>query len=186
MIQNKNDLKRYLFIDKKTLGISDNKKYPSFWGDEIWKFLIILRYHEYYSNCYKNKFDRIMLSLFSKLHHYYGLKLGFEIPINVFGEGLKINHCGPIVVNPRAKVGKYCDIHVGVNIGQNISPDDVPVLGDNVWIGPGAKIFGKINIANGIAIGANSVVNKSFTEEDITIAGIPAKKINNSGNPYKR
>jgi len=40
--------------------------------------------------------------------------------------------------------------------------------------------FGPI-IADGIVIGANSVVNKSFTEENITIAGVPAKKINNKG-----
>ena len=59
-------------------------------------------------------------------------------------------------------------------------------IGENVWIGPGVKIFGKINIADGIMIGANSVVNKSFNEHDITIAGVPAKKIKNSGNPFKR
>ena len=60
------------------------------------------------------------------------------------------------------------------------------IIGDNVWIGPGAKIFGKIFIADNIAIGANSVVNRSFAEQNITIAGIPAKKIKDSGNPYKR
>lgn len=186
MITSKEDLKRYLQIDKATLGIPQNRKRPKFYGDEIWKFLIILRLHEYFNNCYKSKFDRLLLSFFSKLHHYYGLKLGFEIPINVFEEGLKINHCGPIIVNEKAKVGRYCDIHVGVNIGQNIQPDEVPILGDNIWIGPGAKIFGKIRIADEIAIGANSVVNKSFLESNITIAGIPAKKIKEVGNPYKR
>lgn len=62
-------------------------------------------------------------------------------------------------------MGKFCDIHVGVNIGQNINPDDVPIIGDNVWIGPGAKIFGKIIIADGVAIGANSVVNHDITKK---------------------
>lgn len=187
MINCKNDLIRYLRIDKMTLGVPDTKKYPKLLGgDEIWKFQIILRYHEYYNNCHKSKMDRLLLKIFSLLHHYYGIKLGFEIPCNVFEEGLKINHRGPIIVNPKAKIGKFCDIHSGVNIGQNIAPDDVPVLGNNVWIGPGAKIFGKIFIADNIAIGANSVVNRSFAEQNITIAGIPAKKIKDSGNPYKR
>nr|WP_292372222.1 hypothetical protein [Methanosarcina sp. UBA411] len=54
-------------------------------------------------------------------------------------------------------------------------------MGNNVYIGPGAKIFGNITIADDIAIGANSVVNKSFYEKGISIAGVPAKKINNKG-----
>jgi serine O-acetyltransferase len=58
----------------------------------------------------------------------------------------------------------------------------VPTIGDNVFIGPGAKIFGAITIANGIAIGANSVVTRSFLEPNVTIAGIPARKVNNKGS----
>lgn len=54
-------------------------------------------------------------------------------------------------------------------------------MGNNVYIGPGAKLFGRIEIADGIAIGANAVVNKSFLENNISIAGIPAKKIGNMG-----
>ena len=54
--------------------------------------------------------------------------------------------------------------------------DDAPTIGNNVEIGFGAVIIGKI-IADGIKIGANSVVTKSFLEPNITIAGVPAKKI---------
>ncbi|MCG8399395.1 serine acetyltransferase, partial [Bacillus atrophaeus] len=79
--------------------------------------------------------------------------------------------------NSNVKIGANCDIHQGVNIGQNHDQYDVPTIGDHVWIGPGVKLFGKIQIANGISIGANAVVNKSFTEENITIAGVPAKKV---------
>lgn len=55
----------------------------------------------------------------------------------------------------------------------------VPVIGDNCYIGPGAKLFGDIRIGNNVAIGANSVVNKSF-EDNVTIAGVPAKIVNKS------
>lgn len=99
---------------------------------------------------------------------------------------MRINHYGLIVVNPEARVGKFCDIHQGVNIGQNVEPGSVPIIGDNCYIGPGVKLFGRIHIGNSIVIGANSVVNKSFEENDITIAGIPAKKVKDSGDPYKR
>jgi serine O-acetyltransferase len=50
------------------------------------------------------------------------------------------------------------------------------LFGDNVYIGPGAKIFGPIVIGNNVAIGANAVVNKSF-QHNCTIAGVPAKVI---------
>ena len=148
MITNKEDLRFYLQQDKAVMG-KLSQKHPHWYGDELWKFLIILRYHEYYSNCYKNKWDRIMLSIFSKLHHYFGIWLGYEIPVNTFGYGLKLNHFGPIIVHPDARIGNFCDIHAGVNIGQNKTPDEVPVIGDNVWIGPGVKIFGKIYVGGG-------------------------------------
>ena len=115
-------------------------------------------------------------------------KLNFFIMPNVFDYGLAIAHSGPIIVNDLAKIGKNCRISVGVNIGVNESINskggidgDIPKLGDNIYIGPGAKIFGKIIIANNIAIGANAVVTKSFLEKNITIAGVPAKKISNKG-----
>lgn len=106
MIKNKTDLKRYLDTDKRILGISPKQKYPHLYGQEIWKFLIILRKHEFYANCHKSYLDRVKLAFYSKLHHYLGVYLGFEIPINVFEEGLKINHIGPIIVNEASKSGK--------------------------------------------------------------------------------
>ncbi len=75
------------------------------------------------------------------------MQLGFDIPIGVFGPGLRINHTGLLIVNKHAKIGAFCDIHQGVNIGQNHHEKDVPTIGDHVWIGPGAKLFGDIYIA---------------------------------------
>ena len=57
----------------------------------------------------------------------------------------------------------------------------MPKIGNNVVIGVGAVVLGDIHIADGIAIGANAVVNKSFGEPSIAIAGVPAKKISNNG-----
>ncbi|PEC51931.1 serine acetyltransferase [Bacillus sp. AFS096315] len=180
MIRNQKDLLNYLKEDKRALGKS-SKKRPSIFGDEIWKFEIVLRKNEYYSNITPNLKNKIMKKFYHYLHRKKGIKLGFSIPINVFGPGLRINHYGLIVVNGDARIGANCDIHQGVNIGQNLYKGDVPTIGDNVWIGPGAKIFGKITLANSIAIGANSVVNKSFLEENITIAGTPVKKVKDTG-----
>lgn len=182
MIRNKEELKYYLETDKKVYGII--RKYPRLWGDEVWKFQIALRKEEYYYS-QRGIFNKFMMKLWRRIHKYYGLKLGFDIPVCTFGPGLRINHFGLVVVNERARIGAYCDLHQGVNIGMDgLDLDNVPILGDNVWIGPGAKLFGKISIANNIAIGANAVVNKSFLEENITIAGVPAHKISDNGNIY--
>lgn len=58
------------------------------------------------------------------------------------------------------------------------------IIGKHVYIGPGAKIFGDIYIADDIAIGANAVVNKSFTTPGITVAGVPAKIISDKGHCF--
>ena len=108
--------------------------------------------------------------------------LNFSIPINVFGPGLSIAHYGTIVVNQNSKIGKNCRIHENVTIGSTGGEELAPQIGNNVFIGTGAKIIGNIEIADNIAIGANSLVNKSFTEPGITIAGNPAKKISNNSS----
>jgi serine O-acetyltransferase len=103
--------------------------------------------------------------------------------LNVFGPGLSIAHRGTIVINNATKIGANCRLHACVNIGTKAGYDNMaPKIGDNVYIGPGVKIFGNIEIADGIAIGANAVVNRSFIEPNITIAGVPAKKINDKGS----
>jgi serine O-acetyltransferase len=180
MIKDKAELKRYLALDKKVYGITARR--PPLFRAYQWKFLWALR-HEEYHFAQSGLYHRVARKFWAILHTHYGLKLGWEIPINTFGPGLKINHSGLIIVNGNARIGAFCDIHQGVNIGQHgMLPDDVPTIGDNVWIGPGAKIFGRIVIASRCAIGANAVVNRSFTEDGISIAGIPAKKISNTGN----
>ncbi len=133
MILNKADLDEYKEKDKKALGIM--KKHPSLIGDTVWKFEIALRYHEYYKN---TRPKSLKCTLWKCFHYLYGLILGFSIPCNVFMGGLRINHYRLIVVNGEARVGEWCDIHQGVNIGVDFE-GLTPKLGNNVWIGPGAR-----------------------------------------------
>lgn len=180
MITSKDDYKFYLEADRIAL---DKKGRPNIIGDDIWKFQNILRKVEYYLNCKKSFLWKplYLVALFQLYRK--SIKLGFSIPPNAFGPGLCIVHRGTIVVARNTKVGANCRIHVCVNIGTKAGYADlVPKVGNNVYIGPGAKIYGNIEIADNIAIGANSVVNQSFIEPGISIAGIPAKKINNKGS----
>lgn len=57
--------------------------------------------------------------------------------------------------------------------------NDAPRLGNNIILGLGLVVLGGITLADNIAIGANALVNKSFYESDVAIAGVPAKKISN-------
>lgn len=102
------------------------------------------------------------------------MNLGFTIPRNVFGPGLSIAHWGSIVVHPDVRVGKNCRIHSAVNIG--VHNGNCPTLGNNVYIGPGAKLIGGIKIGDNVTIGANAVVNKDVPS-NVTVGGIPAKII---------
>ncbi len=95
---------------------------------------------------------------------------------------MSIAHYGTIVVNSAAKVGKNCRIHEGVNIGATNGSAKAPIIGDNVFIGTGAKIIGDITIANDVAIGANAVVVKSIEDSGVTYGGIPAKKISDKNS----
>lgn len=132
MIETKKDLIFYLNKDREALGIPVNKS----WKQKIkkilikyliWNFQRALRYHEYYLNRYKkNRYNLwiiFRLMYWRSRHNRLGLRLGFTVPCNVFGYGLRINHYGLLVVNSGARIGNFCDIHQGVNIGQNIKKE---------------------------------------------------------------
>jgi len=146
--------------------------------DYIWEFQKTLRKLEYFINCKKGIPALLKRYFITRRFKKLSFKLGYTIPPNVFGPGLSIAHYGTIIVNGKAKIGANCRLHACVNIGTKAGySGKAPTIGDNCYIGPGAKIFGDINIANGTAIGANSVVTKSFFEQNIAIAGVPGKKI---------
>ncbi|MBC3758987.1 serine acetyltransferase [Hyunsoonleella sp. SJ7] len=183
MIDSKETYHRYLKADKVALGMDNNnfgfKLKETLFPNLIWSFQKRLRKMEYYSNCHNKGMTKLYLYYLKYRFRRISVKLGFSIPINVFGPGLSIVHYGTIVINSNAKVGKNCRIHACTNIGASGGTNKAPIIGNNVYIAPGAKIYGDIEIGNNIAIGANAVVNKSFTENDTMLAGNPAKKIKN-------
>lgn len=181
MINSKKTYKEYLKSDALALGINIesfhfkiiNLCFPNY----IWKFQKNLRKLEYHHNCKNNGLNKLYYIFLKYRFRKVSLKLGFSIPINVFGPGLSIVHYGTIVINSASKIGKNCRIHACTNIGASGGKPEAPQIGNNVYIGPGAKIYGNIKIANNVAISANAVVNKSFEKNGILIAGNPAKEI---------
>lgn len=179
MIKTKHDLIEYLQEDKKALRRKEDRPKLT---DLVWKYEIALRKCEYYKNT-NGLFNRFFLAFWKYRLFRYRKDTGIQIPINVCGKGLSIAHAGPIIVNDAVKIGEYCRIHVGVNIGTAADEDQkVPKIGNCVYIGPGAKLFGQITIANYVAIGANAVVNKDVLTPSVSVAGVPAKVISSKGS----
>ena len=90
-------------------------------------------------------------------------------------------HVGSILVNHNSRIGKDCSLHINTSIVASGHGSSSPKLGDGIVVGVGAAILGNIELADNIAVGANAVVNKNFLEENIAIAGVPAKKISDNG-----
>ena len=181
MIKNKQQLKEVLSVDAK--ANSRRRISPRLFGDDIWKFIVTMRKLDLYSYLKKkSKLYAIPWLYYRVKYRNLSLKLGFSIPYNACAEGLGLMHYGTIVINSNVKIGKNCKIHTCVNIGATGGKPEAPQIGDNVYIGSGAKLIGDINIADGVCIGAGAVVVKSIEEPNTTWAGVPAKKISDNSS----
>jgi len=146
------------------------------------------RYNFWMRLCSYTRSDKIMryslyfLARFILNHLQY--KFGIRIqPTMVIGPGLFIGHFGGINVSVQSKIGKNLNISQQVTIGVSNrgGRKGVPTIGDNVYIGPGARIFGNIKIGNNVAVGANCVVTKDVPDNSV-IVGIPGKVISKMGS----
>lgn len=179
-IKTREELHEWLDYEKKRYPQESYLKYllQSNETSIIWKHQVLLRTTEYHINA-KNKLRARINQL--RLNRFQS-KYGIHIPPNVCGKGLKVMHIGPILINENATVGENCRFHFNTALVAGGTNNGVPTLGNDVVVGIGAVILGDIQIADGVAIGANAVVNRDVLEKNITVAGVPAKKISNRGS----
>ncbi len=91
------------------------------------------------------------------------------------GGGLYIGHIGGVHINPGAVLGRNCDVAHRVTIGASaMGRKGLPVLGDDVYIGTGATLVGKIKIGSGAKIAANTLVMTNVPE-GATVMGVPGR-----------
>lgn len=181
MIQNKRDLREYMGKDMQFYYLQSKREriVNALTNDpthKIVKYVQYLRKEEYYYNTKRNKLGTLLYLYYLNKKNKLGNKLGFKIPKNCFGPGLTIYHHGEIIVNESAKIGANCKLHGGNCIGNNGKEDITPYIGDDLDLGIGAKIIGKVILENNVKVGANAVVTKSFKENNITLIGVPAHK----------
>ncbi len=146
-------------------------------GAILRRHMILLRTTEYHINAGHRLRALLWKRRLRRLQNRYEL----HVALNCCGRGLHIMHLGPILMNGHVTVGENCSFHFNTGLVAGGTDDGVPTLGDNVIVGFGAVVLGGVHIADGIAIGANAVVNKNFLEPNITIAGVPARKISDHG-----
>lgn len=187
-------------MQKKTLKFMDLKK-------ELYKDMkfIIRRFkgcikdyimgynHEKYWRRRDKIFDKNTNSILKAYYKLYirHINLKQNADINFCTNNEKNNFLGRpfcphglngIVIAGGAVIGKKCFLSHQVTIGR--SNGLAPVIVDNVYIGPGAKIFGGIKIGNNVRIGANCVVFEDIPDNATVVLQKPRTIIKSENYSY--
>lgn len=113
------------------------------------------------------------------LHKKLMIKNNASIPytVSIVGSPCFPHGLNGIFVSLNARIGKNCTIFHQVTIGSNTLSDSknigAPQIGDNVYIGCGAKIIGGIKIGNNVRIGANCVVIEDVPDDSTVVLKKP-------------
>lgn len=143
------------------------------------KYIIVARKAGYYFLHRSSLISKMRFLYYSRKKNILGEKLGIELGPNEFGRRIRIYH-NNIVVNGGAIIGDDCELYgdncIG-NKGSDSAPLDAPILGKGVSVGVGAKLIGKIHIADNVKISSMSLVNRDIDEAGALYGGVPARII---------
>ena len=132
------------------------------------KFLTIFRVTQYY-----RRKNRLLFFFFFLWYRALKVKYGLDISYRTkIGKGFYIGHFGQVVIHGDAIIGENCNISQGITIGISNygNKKGIPNIGNNVFIGPNACVFGNIIIGNNVTIGANCVITESIEDCKTVIA----------------
>jgi serine O-acetyltransferase len=134
------------------------------------KFMTIFRLTQHFRRRNRPLFYFFFLWL-RRLKFKYGFDISYRTQI---GEGFYIGHFGNIVIHGDTIIGNNCNISQGItfgvsNAGKKIG---VPKIGNNVFVGPGACVFGNITIGNHVTIGANAVVTEDIPDFHTVLSAV--------------
>ena len=107
--------------------------------------------------------------------HWWKAVPGLDLSNTPIGPGLFISH-GQGTILSAESIGANCQVHQGVTVGWDYRGERRPIIGDDVFIGAGAKILGPVTIGDKALIGANAVV-VCDVPAGATAVGIPARVI---------
>lgn len=136
------------------------------------KFMTIFRLTQHY-----RRRNRLLFYFFFIWLRRLKLKYGFDISYRTqIGKGFYIGHAGNIVIHGDTVIGENCNISQGITIGVSNYGEKkgIPTIGNYVFIGPNAGIFGNITVGNHVTISANAVVTENIPDKQTIL---PAKTI---------
>ena len=139
------------------------------------------RYIYFFRKASQHKKSSLLGLFYRLILYHYQVKYGYQIYAETeIGEGFYLGHWGTVIINPKTKIGKNCNITAGVTIGQTNrgSKEGVPQFGNEVWIGANAVIVGGIRIGNNVLIAPNAYVTQDVPDNSIVI-GNPSQIISN-------
>jgi serine O-acetyltransferase len=109
------------------------------------------------------------------IQHHVARVYGLEIPPGCqIGGGLYIAHTSGCTITA-ARIGRNATFIANVTVGYNNS-DTYPVIGDDVFVGAGARVLGPIVIGDKVRVAANAVVIEDVPAYT-TVAGVPARVV---------
>lgn len=127
--------------------------------------------------CKNGSRSGLMSRVYRFLYHYYQYEHGSAISFDVqFSEAPVLPHgTKQIVITGDVKIGKNCVIFQQVSIQGDYLANSTffgsPVIGDDCYIYPGAKIIGNVTIGNSVIIGANAVVTQDIPDNSMVYVG---------------
>lgn len=92
-----------------------------------------------------------------------------------FGPGFVLIHAQGIVINGKVRGGANVHLEHQVTLGDN-GAGACPTIGNDVYVGAGAKVIGPVTVGDGSRVGANAVVVHDV-EPGTTVVGVPAKPV---------
>lgn len=136
-----------------------------------------LQTHRIAHALWKGSRQDLALFLQSRCSMVFGVDIHPAAPV---GHGVTFDHATGIVIGETARIGNNVLILHNVTLGGkgNVGGDRHPILEDDVIVGAGAKILGRITVGKGAFVAAGSLVLQSV-DPDTTVAGVPAKVIPN-------
>ena len=154
---------------------SDLRAYGGNWGAQGFWALVVYRFGRWRYRLEPPLLRKPFSLLYRIAFKWVQMAAGIELPCEVeIGRNFVIDHSGGIVVSGFARFGDDCRIRTGVVIGlARVDDPCAPVIGNNVDIGAGAKVLGRIRIGNNVRIGANAVVVGDVPDDHVAV-GVPA------------
>jgi serine O-acetyltransferase len=154
---------------------SDLLSHSGDWGAQGFWALVIYRFGRWRYGIDSKWLRRPFSLIYRILYKIIQIITGIEFPCEVeVGKNFVIDHFGGIVVSGYARFGDNCRIRNGVVVGLSRADDPcAPQFGNNVDIGAGAKVLGRITVGDNVRIGANAVVLCDVPSNSIAV-GVPA------------